>query len=78
MSSQNKEALLLIDQCVAHPEDPRYHKNVKVMSFPHNCTSTLQPLDQEIMGSHKHYYFKKLVRKTISMTDKVTSRCNHS
>jgi hypothetical protein len=37
--------------------------------FPPDCTSILQPLDQRIMRSFKHYYHKQLARKTISMID---------
>jgi hypothetical protein len=59
MSSQNRKILLFLDQCAAHPQDT---------SYP-NCTSILQPLDQGIIRSFKHYYHKQLVRKTIYMID---------
>jgi hypothetical protein len=69
MSSQNRKILLFLDQCAAHPQDASYLKNVKVVFFTPNCTSILQPLDQGIIRSFKHYYRKQLLRKTIYMID---------
>jgi hypothetical protein len=65
MSSQNRKILLFLDQCAAHPQDTSFLKNVKVVFFPPNCTSILQPLDQGIIRSFKYHYRKQLVRKTI-------------
>jgi hypothetical protein len=42
---------------------------VKVLFFPTICTSILQPLDQGIIRSFKHYYCIQLVRKTIYTID---------
>jgi hypothetical protein len=69
MSSQNRKILLFLDQCAAHPQDTCYLKNVKVVFFRPNCTSSLQPPDQGIIGSFKHYNCRHLVRKTIYMID---------
>jgi hypothetical protein len=69
MSSQNSKILHFLDQCATHPQDTSYLKNVKVVFFPPNSTSILQPLDQGIIRSFKHYYHKQLVRKTIYMID---------
>jgi hypothetical protein len=68
MSSQNRKILLFLDQC-AYLQDTSFLKNVKVVFFSLNCTSVLQPLDQGIIRSFKHYYRKQLVRKTIHMID---------
>jgi hypothetical protein len=70
MSSRNRKILLFIDQCAAHPQDTSYLKNVNVEIFPPTCTSILQPLDQGIIRSFKHYYYyKQFVRIIISVID---------
>lgn len=61
MSSQNTKILLPVDQCAAHPQDPNYLKNVKIMFYPPNCTSILLPFEQgnnhKFKHYHKHIYF---------------------
>jgi hypothetical protein len=42
---------------------------VKVVLFLPTCTRILQPFDQGIIGSFKHYYYKQLAGKTVSMID---------
>jgi hypothetical protein len=67
MSSQNRKILLFIDLCAAHPQDTT--KECETSVFPPNNTSILRSIDQGIIRSFKHYYWKQLVRKTISMID---------
>ncbi|KAL1228682.1 Tigger transposable element-derived protein [Trichinella spiralis] len=61
MRSMKRKILLFIDQCPAHPSDTLYLSHVKVVLFPSNCTSHLQPLDQGIIRCVKQCYRKRLV-----------------
>ncbi|KRZ81108.1 Tigger transposable element-derived protein 6, partial [Trichinella sp. T8] len=47
--------------CPAHPADTSYLSHVKVVFFPSNCTSHLQPLDQGIIRCVKQCYRKRIV-----------------
>ena len=47
-----------VDNCAAHPKDTSFLRNVKVVRYPANCTSTLQPLDLGIIHTFKAYYTK--------------------
>ncbi|KRX51949.1 Tigger transposable element-derived protein 4 [Trichinella sp. T9] len=61
MRSLKRKILLFIDQCLAHPSATLYLSHVKVVFFPSNCTSYLQPLDQGIIRYVKQCYRKRLV-----------------
>ncbi|OUC40836.1 DDE superfamily endonuclease [Trichinella nativa] len=61
MRSMKRKILLFIDQCPAHPADTSYLSHVKVVFFPSNCTSHLQPLDQGIIRCVKQCYRKRIV-----------------
>ena len=59
---KNKHILLFVDNCPSHPKDiPLRH--VKVVYFPPNATSKLQPLDQGVIKVLKQKYRKKLVQR---------------
>jgi hypothetical protein len=45
MRVQNRQIILFVDNCAAHPKDTSFLRSVKVVRYPANCTSTLQPLD---------------------------------
>jgi hypothetical protein len=65
MGAQNRQIILFVDNCAAHPKDTSFLRNVKVVRYPANCTSTLQPLDLGIIHSLKAYYRKRLVQTYI-------------
>lgn len=67
MSSLNRKILFFVDPCADHPQDKNYLKNVKAVPFPSYCTSMLQPYDQRIIRSFKHYFHNQLPEKTISV-----------
>lgn len=69
MAAKNRKILLFIDQCAAHPKNTSALKNVKVVFFPPNCTSKLQPLDLGIIHAFKCHYRKQLIRKAVAMID---------
>jgi hypothetical protein len=70
MGSANRRVLLFLDKCPAHPSDTTILKNIKVIFFPANCTSRLQPLDLGMIHVTKEKYWKTLVQKAISATEK--------
>jgi len=51
LDAQNRQIILFVDNCAAHPKDTSFRRNVKVVRYPANCTSTLQPLDLGIIHS---------------------------
>jgi len=69
MGAQNRQIILFVDNCAAHPKDTSFLRNVKVVWYPENCTSTLQPLDLGIIHSFKAYYRKRLVQTPICLME---------
>lgn len=63
---QNKrKVILFIDNCTAHNSIPLM-ENVKVIFFPANMTSVIQPMDQGIIKNLKHYYRRSLVENILT------------
>lgn len=69
MRVKRRNILMFVDNCAAHSTDTTFLKNVKIVFYPANCTSVLQPLDMGIIKSFKGYYRKQLVRKAICLMD---------
>ena len=67
MGAQNRQILLFVDNCAAHPKYTPFLRNIKVVRYPTNCTSTLQPLDLGIIHSLKAYHRKRLVQTSICL-----------
>ena len=65
MSAQNRQVLLLLDNCSAHIIDGLILKNVTLLFFPPNTTSVLQPMDQGIIQNMKVHYKRQLVSSYI-------------
>jgi len=65
MIREKRNVLLFIDRCPAHPTDLPNLSNIKVIFFPPNCTSKLQPLDLGIIRCMKVSYRKAIVRRAI-------------
>lgn len=62
--SLEEKAVLLIDQCSAHPSEEELmssDKKIKVMFLPPNTTSLLQPMDQGIIATFKKNYRRELL-----------------
>jgi len=59
-----RDSFLLLDQCSAHQKDLVF-SNIKLLFFPPNTTSKLQPLDAGIIHSLKVNYRKLLLRAKI-------------
>ncbi|GBM25940.1 hypothetical protein AVEN_94379-1 [Araneus ventricosus] len=65
MKVQARKILLFLDNATSHPDDLKL-KNVKLVFFPHNTTTLLQPLDQSIILSFRLRYRKLLLRHFLS------------
>jgi len=66
MEKQERNVLLFLDKCPAHPRDLPKFNHVKVLFFPANCTSKLQPLDLSIIGCLKVNYRKTFIRQYLA------------
>jgi hypothetical protein len=69
MGAQHRQIILFVDNCAAHSKDTSFLRNVKVVRYPANCTSTLQPLDLRIIHNLKVYYRKSLVQTSICLME---------
>ncbi|KAK7108008.1 hypothetical protein V1264_015814 [Littorina saxatilis] len=70
---EEKKVCLFIDNCPAHPKVQL--SNIKLVFFPPNCTSKLQPCDQGIIANFKHYYRQLVLHKIIVAIDNRTESC---
>src|SRR5215510_14337326 len=69
MGVQNRQIILFVDNCAAHPKDTPFLRNVTVVRYPEKCTSTPQPLDLGIIHSLKAYCRKRLVQTSICLME---------
>ena len=67
--AQGRKVLLFIDNCAAHFLDTSSLKNVKVVFYPPNCTSVVQPLHSGIIKNFKQAYRKQLVQRAVCLMD---------
>ena len=72
MRIKNRHVLLLVDNCQPHQNMPNL-TNVKLVFFPPNLTSKLQPMDQGIINETKKRSRSIIVRKLMDQLDKKES-----
>ncbi|XP_066254308.1 tigger transposable element-derived protein 6-like [Euwallacea similis] len=65
---QNREILLLVDNCAAHPKT-LHLTNIRLEFLPPNCTSVVQPMDQGIIKCLKAYYRRSFMCRLIKSLD---------
>ena len=66
-SIRNPKALLLMDNCSAHPDAlSSSDGSITCMFLPPNTTSILQPMDQGVLQGMKTRYKKKLLQQVIN------------
>ena len=64
------KALLLINNCSAHPQELKTRDgSVTCMFLPPNTTSLIQPMDQGVLQAMKNHYKRKLLQKIICDQD---------
>ena len=67
---RSPKALLLIDNCSAHPDELSSRDgSVTCMFLPPNTTSLIQPMDQGVLQAMKNRYKRKLLQKVICAQD---------
>ena len=64
LCSKNRNILLVMDNCAAHPRGLNF-TNINIKFLPPNTTSKLQPCDQGIIQSLKVHYRHQLLRATL-------------
>lgn len=72
LNRSNRRILLFIDNCTAHSKTPKL-KCIKIINFPPNMTSVVQPMDQGIIQNLKHLYRRQVVLKIL---DNATEKTN--
>jgi hypothetical protein len=60
MAAKNRNILLFIDNCAAHPKHVAHLSNVHVEFLHPNMTSVVQPVDQGVIKVLKHQFWKWL------------------
>lgn len=69
MASRNRNIILFLDQCAAHPKQVTL-QNVKLVFLPANMTTHLQPLDAGLIQNAKHHFKGLLVRRLPAKIDR--------
>jgi hypothetical protein len=67
MEAKNRNILLFIDNCAAHPKNVSHLSNVRVEFLPPNMTSVVQPVDQGVIKVLKHQFRKRLVGRMLQL-----------
>ncbi|KAK3753066.1 hypothetical protein QZH41_005505 [Actinostola sp. cb2023] len=68
MKAANRHILMFVDNCTAHVSVTEL-TNTRLIFFPPNCTSKLQPADQDIIQNLKVHYRKTMVREVLQYLD---------
>ncbi|XP_066970877.1 tigger transposable element-derived protein 1-like [Macrobrachium rosenbergii] len=64
------KVLLVLDSALGHPSNlGEIYPNVKVVYFPPNTTSLLQPMDQGVIASFRAYYTRTTVRNVLRVIE---------
>ena len=69
LGAQNRQIILFVDNRAGDPKVTSFLRNVNVVWYLANCTSTLQPLDLGIIHSLKAYYRKHFVQTSICLME---------
>ena len=74
LSREDRSIILFMDNAPCHPEDldDKFDK-IKIVFFPKNTTSRLQPLDLGIIQAFKLKYYKRLLTHVVSKVDQCNS-----
>lgn len=67
MKKQKRNILVMLDNCSSHPK--LNFTNIKLMFFPPNTTSRLQPLDAGIIRSFKQRFRNHMIEYIIEILD---------
>jgi hypothetical protein len=78
MAAKNRNILLFIDNCAAHPKNVAHLSNVPVEFLPPNMTSVVQPMDQGVIKVLKHQFWKHLVGRMLQLIKINPGAKNHN
>lgn len=67
--SENRNVVLIVDNCPAHPRIDHL-ANLKLIFLPPNTTSVSQPMDQGVIRSLKAHYRRRAVQMLIRSLDR--------
>ncbi|KAK3931760.1 Tigger transposable element-derived protein 4 [Frankliniella fusca] len=65
MRIERRKVVMFVDNAPTHPADIEL-QNVKLVFFPKNTTSKLQPMDQGVIKNVKHHYRVRLVTRLLN------------
>lgn len=64
---QGRKVLMFVDNCPAHPKVLQFKlEAIKLVFFPPNATSILQPMDQGVIQNLKHYFRQRILKQIIT------------
>ncbi|XP_068684274.1 tigger transposable element-derived protein 6-like [Montipora foliosa] len=74
LARKQRNVILFLDNAPCHPPDMKgKYDHIKIVFFPANCTSRLQPLDLGIIQVFKPKYMKLMLTHVVSKIDDCNS-----
>ena len=74
LARKQRNVILFLDNAPCHPRDMKgKYDHIKIVFFPPNCTSRLQPLDLGIIQAFKLKYMKLMLTHVVSKIDDCNS-----
>lgn len=74
LARKQRNVILFLDNAPCHPPDMKgKYDHIKIVFFPANCTSRLQPLDLGIIQAFKLKYMKLMLTHVVSKIDDCNS-----
>ena len=74
LARKQRNVILFLNNAPCHPPDMKgKYDHIKIVFFPANCTSRLQPLDLGIIQAFKLKYMKLMLTHVVSKIDDCNS-----
>ena len=75
LARERRNVILYLENAPGHPPDMKgkYDDHIKIVFFPPNCISRLQPLDLGIIRTFKLKYMKLMLTRVVSKRDDCNS-----
>jgi hypothetical protein len=75
---QGRNILLFVDSCATHPKDVLFIRNMKVVYYPTNLTSMLQPHDWGTMRCFRELYRMHIVQAGLVLRQAYVQEKRHA
>lgn len=63
---QCRKVIMFVDNCPAHPKSLQIRlEAIKLVFFPPNATSRLQPMDQGVIQNLKHHFRQRILKQVV-------------